>query len=208
MRKHQLHNSEKMASKSDKIEVLLLYGWQGNSAEHWQEWLNKKLQEDGIIIHYPQLPNAHTPTRAAWMHALEDTMKNVHNIENLVVVTHSLGGALWLHYIARHPESISSENRPRKVILVAPPFTNPGIPEIDDFFPLPDAQSITTQINNTKTDYQIVGSDNDDYIPLDTFKQFAHKYNMPFTLLPNAGHINVRAGYGPWPWIYDQVTQV
>lgn len=178
-----------------------MYGWQGNSPEHWQEWLNGKLQEAGITVHYPKLPNAHTPTRAEWMRALDDTMKNIRNIENLVVVTHSLGGALWFHHVASHA------THPRKVILVAPPFTNPGIPEIADFFPLPDSQSIGANLETTKTDYQIVGSDNDTYISLDAFKELSRKYNIPFTLLPNAGHINVSAGYGPWPWIYDQIMQ-
>jgi predicted alpha/beta hydrolase family esterase len=44
-----------------------------------------------------------------------------------------------------------------------------------------------------------VASSNDPYCPVRTAGAYARAWGSEFVRLQNAGHINVEAGFGPWP---------
>jgi predicted alpha/beta hydrolase family esterase len=54
----------------------------------------------------------------------------------------------------------------------------------------------------------LVGSDNDDYASADEVEGIARALGVGSTILPGAGHINVAAGYGAWPFVLDWLAGV
>lgn len=183
-------------------QFLIIHGWQGNEAEHWQSILARQLKEKGEKMCYPQLPEAYFPKLEAWLTALHKEISLFSPDDELIVLTHSLGGALWLQYVSQHLEV-----NPAKVFLVAPPLDNCGISEIADFFPLPEID-----LGIKKADYLptgqaglMVGSDNDPYIPLSKFQKLSGNLGVAFYCLPGKGHINVASGFGEWGWMEEQI---
>ncbi len=169
---------------------LLLYGYGGTHPEHWQGYLANRLKDGGQNVLFPDLPNADRPKLDKWMDYLEQELKDIDS-SDLVVAAHSLGCTLWLQYIAKHPDI-----KPKKVFLVSPPLNDCGIEELSNFFPLPELD-----LNNQA--YQIIGSDNDNFILQEEFETLADKLKIPLKILPGAGHINAPM-HGDWEWMNEE----
>lgn len=177
----------------DKTAFLLLHGYGGSHPLHWQSVLAKKLTEKDQRVIYPDFPQPDQPRLEIWMDYLEDQLKNLK--DDLVVAAHSLGCAIWLHYAAQHPET-----RPRQVFLVSPPLNDCDIEEISDFFPLPE-------LDLSDQPYQMIGSDNDHFIPESDFHILSEKLKVPLKILPDAGHINAPM-HGDWEWINEEIFKL
>jgi len=169
---------------------LLLHGYGGKHPEHWQSHLANFLDEDNQNFKYPDFPEPDLPKLDKWMENLDRIFEHF-NPSSLVVAAHSLGCALWLHYIKKRPDI-----RPLKVYLVSPPLNDCGIAEISNFFPLPD-------LDLSDQNYLAIGSDNDDFIPKKDFEDFAKKYKIPLKILHGAGHINAPV-FGYWEWMVTE----
>ena len=48
---------------------------------------------------------------------------------------------------------------------------------------------------------QMIVSDNDPYIEVEEAQMMAKHYDIPLTIINNAGHINADSGYGKWELI-------
>ena len=169
-----------MASRS----FLILHGLQGSGPGHWQTWLAARLRADGERVAYPDLPDADLPSPAAWRAALEGEVAALPAGE-VIVVCHSLSCLLWLHHVA---EGGAQADR---VLLVAPPSEQAGIPEIAAFFPVP--------LPALSDGARLVCSDNDPYCPEGAAALRAAPLGIPVDVLAGAGHLNPEAGYGAWP---------
>ncbi|WP_213813708.1 alpha/beta hydrolase [Glaciihabitans sp. dw_435] len=92
---------------------LFLHGWENFRPEgHWQHIAVTELRSRGYLVEYPQLPDANTPTVAAWTDAVDAALTRLATPDSpsagdpygarvtapapIVVVAHSLGSALWL----------------------------------------------------------------------------------------------------------------
>lgn len=196
----------------EMTSFLILHGFGGSTDGHWQEWLSERLCEKELNVYFPQFPDWNRPRKSVWLQVLNDTMNRIPEDENLVVVAHSLGCILWLHYAAQ-----KKRRHVNRAILVSPPSDSPGpdtlnffFPEeseqkhqaeeaIQSFYPFPaDKNSLLTAADKTL----IIVSTTDPFLPGSSVLNF-RTYNVPIILLPDMGHINVRSGYGPWPWILE-----
>jgi predicted alpha/beta hydrolase family esterase len=174
---------------------VILHGWQGSEPEHWQSWLADELRASEREVRYPTLPEPDFPELAAWLDALHETLAGLDD-DNFDVVAHSLGAVLWLHHTMRPGDS----PRPARVALIAPPSPSTTIPEIAAFFPPPlDIDAVRRAADGTV----LVGSDNDPYTPEGIAAAYGGPLKIATTVLPDAGHINFGAGFGPWPAVLD-----
>ncbi len=102
----------------------------------------------------------------------------------MVVAAHSLGCIATTHLPAEAVACIHG------ALLVAP-----ADPErrgvLADFAPVPYQPLPYRSI--------LVASANDPYCPVRTAGAYARAWGSEFVRLQNAGHINVDAGFGPWP---------
>jgi predicted alpha/beta hydrolase family esterase len=163
------------------MRFLILHGWQGSGPEHWQSWLAARLREEGHHVGYPVLPDPDHPALGAWLRALEAL-----RCPGQVVICHSLACCLWLHHRARGGAPAE------RVLLVAPPWPEPMIPELAGFFPVPLAPALAGGA-------RVACSDADPYCPRGGADVFGAPLGVPVDRLDGAGHVNPESGHGPWP---------
>ena len=85
--------------------------------------------------------------------------------------------------------------------MVSPPSLHTSEDTIKTFFPCEIPQDI-----HAKKVHMIV-SDNDPWVKMDEAKDLAEHYDMPLTVIENAGHINDDSGYGKWEFIEKLVME-
>jgi predicted alpha/beta hydrolase family esterase len=178
--------------ESPARSYLLLHGWGGSGPEHWQSWLARRLRAVGEFVRYPSLPDSDDPQRDAWLNALHTELGAPPG--ERVVVCHSLAVLLWLHY-ARQP-SVGSVAR---FLLVAPPGPSVNNPQVESFFPAPlDGAAL----RRSAREVLLVCSAADPFCPEQAALLYGAPLDIETQVLPaEARHINVAAGYGPWPWV-------
>jgi predicted alpha/beta hydrolase family esterase len=141
-------------------------------------------------VSFPALPDAEEPRVEPWLAALDAELR-----DGMTVLTHSLGGLLWLHHAARLPQVQAA-----RVLLVALSQPFDEIPESKGFRPAPLSRDGVAAAARETT---IVSSTDDPWAPPDTQRRVAKELGVEIHWLENAGHINTPAGYGPWPWVLD-----
>jgi predicted alpha/beta hydrolase family esterase len=176
---------------------LILHGWQGSGPEHWQSWLAQRLADAGEDVRYPDLPDADHPEVDAWAEVLHDQLASMQG--DRTVLCHSLACLLW----AREAPRIAAEGPVDRVLLVTPPCPVSPIPEAASFYPTPlDPEAVAASAREVR----LVATDNDPYCPAGAARSFGAPLGIEVDVLPGAGHVNVEAGYGPWPaveaWLY------
>ncbi|MEU9732119.1 alpha/beta hydrolase [Streptomyces sp. NPDC048002] len=170
---------------------LILHGWQNHRPEpHWQHWLADRLTALGHQVTYPQLPDADDPEPEVWLQELSRHLPG-----QRVVVAHSLSAVLWLHAAARSLPGVADVDR---VLLVAPPAgaVLRRHPEVAAFSP----PALDFRLPGPT---RLVAGDDDPYCPEGARALFADPLGIPCDVLPGAAHLDLDAGYGPWPSVLD-----
>ena len=158
--------------------IIIVPGWHNSGADHWQSLWAKALPQAQRVEQADWL----TPKRLEWVGELESLL--LARPEPAIVVAHSLGCITTTHVCAQAAARIQS------ALLVAP-----ADPErrahLVDFAPVPHHALPYRSI--------LVASTNDPYCPIRLAGAYARAWGSEFVRLPNAGHINVESGHGPWP---------
>ncbi len=175
-----------------KPKVLILYGWHGSDAPHWQNWLYHQLKDEGYEVSFPQLSDNMNPKKEVW---LREASEAYHALKPNVVIAHSMGNTLWCHLCN---EGLVGEID--RLLMVAPPRDLSEYKEISEFFPV----GISTL--NTK-DVLMVSSTNDPYMSKAEAAIYARANNLKQKVVQNAGHINGDSGFGAWPWVLEWVKE-
>ena len=168
---------------------LILHGWQNHRPEgHWQHWLADRLTAIGHQVGYPQLPDPDDPELDVW---LAESARHL--------VAHSLSAVLWLHAVARGLPGLDAVDR---VLLVAPPSgaVLARHPEVAEFAPPPLEFTLPGPT-------RLVAGDDDPYCEEGADTLYGTPLALPTDILPGAAHLDLDAGYGPWPavlgWCLD-----
>jgi uncharacterized protein len=119
-----------------------------NSKAHWLGWLKKNLEQDGVKVETPEMPEPDRPLWKLW----EDKIDKSKITKDTILVGHSCGGGFWVKYL-----SIHKDVKPGKVILVAP-WLDPDGDETRGFF---DDYKMDSDITKRTEDLVIFNSDND-----------------------------------------------
>lgn len=173
---------------------LILHGWQGSGPLHWQTWLADTLAVDGEEVRYPQLPDPDAPRLERWLSHLRFVLEEMPGART--VVCHSLGCVLWL----RHAAGARPEHRVARVLLVAPPAPWADLPGVQGFFPVDTTpEELAAAAGSTR----LVCATDDPYCPGGADAVYGAPLALPTDVLPGAAHVNVDAGYGPWPAVLE-----
>ena len=174
-----------MSSRS----FLLLHGLCGSPEGHWQSWLAGRLRAAGERVSFPDLPECDDPCPDAWRDALDNALAVLEG--ERIVIAHSLGCLLWVRRASASADGPLAE----RVLLVAPP-------DLEDVAPVVRFLSFEAnpeRVRAAAAETRIVCSDNDPYNPRGAVATFAEPLGLPADLIPGGGHLNLDAGYGPWP---------
>ncbi len=179
------------------VRYLIVPGWQGSSAEHWQSHWQQVLpacarveQDDWLL-----------PERKAWVAQLQRQIAA--DRRPVVLIAHSLGCVTVAHWVAQAPAALL--NRVRGALLVAPAdVERSDCPEpLRNFAPIPNSNLPFASV--------LIGSSNDHAATAQRALEFAQAWGSEAVILPNAGHINVQSGHHRWEqgfiWLYQLQAQ-
>jgi predicted alpha/beta hydrolase family esterase len=129
-----------------------------------------------------QQANWLSPSRLAWVRAISKTILEQEG--QVVIAAHSLGCIATTHL----PVEVTAKIQGALLVAPADPERRGALA---DFSPVPYQPLPYRNI--------LVASSNDPYCPVRTAGAYARAWGSEFVRLQNAGHINVEAGFGPWP---------
>ncbi len=93
--------------------AIIVHGWSGSPRERGLQWLKEKLEERGMEVIVPEMPDADYPRIDAWMGKLAEV--GVPD-EETIYIGHSIGCQTILRYLETLPDGVSVA----KVVLLAP----------------------------------------------------------------------------------------
>ena len=180
------------ASKADsRTPVLIIPGLYNSGPDHWQTHWERTLPNASRVEQADWL----RPTLAEWTESL---VLAVRSNPGAVLVGHSLGCALIAHLAQlRGARGIAG------ALLVAPADVNREGPVgrlLQGFGPMPRLRLPFPSI--------VVASRNDPFIGFGEAENLSRGWGSELIDLGEAGHINVEAGYGPWPYGLDLLEQL
>ncbi|MEA2048744.1 MAG: alpha/beta hydrolase [Campylobacterota bacterium] len=178
---------------SSQDKVLILHGWDGSDAPHWQAELASEIAKNYGTVSFPLLDNCHFPSKNRWLKQLKEILLT---FQPDTVVCHSLANTLWFWLCQE--EQVTAI---KKLYMVSPPSLNTNVETIKTFFPSPLPSTLYAQ------EIEIIVSDNDPYITIEETQSIARHYDAPLSILNNAGHINAESGYGKWEWMEKKVLK-
>ena len=171
--------------------VLILHGWQGSDAPHWQAWLAKELVKRDYDVAFPQFSDSMNPSLDVWM---DEAKLLLQTFAPHIVVAHSMGNTLWFHLLnGGHVRPV------KRTLLVAPPRDLSDYPEVKSFFPVATPTSLESE------EALLVSSSSDPYMNQDEADALAKELGIKNRVIDEAGHINSDSGYGAWPWVLEWV---
>ncbi|WP_437682877.1 RBBP9/YdeN family alpha/beta hydrolase [Sorangium sp. So ce131] len=161
--------------------LLMVPGYTGSGPRHWQTLWEQKLSSARRV----EMPDWDHPDRDAWVEALDRAVAG--GAEPPVLVAHSCGVSTVVHWAAQGARPV------RAALLVAPADTGSRSYPSDalTFHPLPEVELPFPSI--------VVASSNDPYCALERAEALARAWGSRLVNLGACGHINVDAGFGPWP---------
>lgn len=171
--------------------IVIVYGYDGSGAGHWQRWLEAELRGRRVPVLFPELPDPTAPQKDIWVSALADIVAGAGGTP-ITFVCHSLGCWAVDHLLAeRGAHGVAA------ALLVAPPSPQLLFEPVESFLPPPRRAAAWAPIAARTL---LVGSDNDEYTTREEFEDIAGALGVRCHIIPGGGHINVAAGYGPWPF--------
>jgi uncharacterized protein len=158
--------------------ILIVPGWRDSGPGHWQSLWAEQLPGAQRVTQQ----DWNTPRRTEWVASIAHAI--LAQPEPVVVAAHSLGCIATVQLPAEAAARISG------ALLVAP-----ADPErrgvLADFAPVPYQPLPYRSV--------LVASSNDPFCPVRLAGAYARAWGSEFVRMQNAGHINVEAGFGPWP---------
>ncbi len=176
-----------------EVRYLIVPGWQGSSAEHWQSHWQQVLPDCSRVEQDDWL----LPRQQAWIAQLERDIAL--DQRPVVLIAHSLGCVTVAHWAAQASSTLLA--RVRGALLVAPAdVERRDCPSaLRNFAPMP---SLILPFPSV-----LVGSSNDHAADAQRALQFAQQWGSDAVILPNVGHINVESGHQRWEqgfaWLYQ-----
>jgi predicted alpha/beta hydrolase family esterase len=181
--------------------IVLVYGYEGSGPGHWQRWAAATLAERGVTVAFPELPDPSAPQKGVWVAELRTVVEAAaRRGDPVTFLCHSLGCWAVDHLLSEH-----GSQGIHAALLVAPPSPFLLFDPVDSFLPPPRRAEVWAPLAPRTL---LVGSDNDDYASAAELEGVGRELGVACRILPAAGHINIAAGYGPWPFVLEWLTEV
>jgi len=174
-------------------KTLILHGWGGSDAPHWQAELASEIAKNYGTVAFPLLDNCHFPSKNRWIKQVKALLEE---FKPDTVVCHSLANTLWFWLCQ---ENITSVQR---LFMVSPPSLTTTEATIKTFFPCPQPQNVCAK------EVHVIVSDNDPWIQLNEAEEIANAIGASYRVIKNGGHINADSGFGKWELIEELVLGV
>lgn len=173
-----------------KSTIFILPGL-GNSGDgHWQTiWEN---EFRFTRIHQREW---NAPHKEEWIDTIQNEISK-YDPSTIILIGHSLACSTIVYWSQKYQTKIKG------ALLVAPSDTESEVypPGTTGFKPMP--------LSKLPFRSTTISSTNDEYVSVERANQFANAWGSKLILLPDAGHINVAAGFGRWPGGLDFLKEL
>ncbi len=163
---------------SSQTSIVIVPGWRDSGPGHWQSLWAESLPDAVRVVQDDWV----SPVKTAWVAAIGRTI--LAQPGPVVVAAHSLGCIATTHL----PSDVARKIQGALLVAPADPERR-GV--LADFAPVPYQPLPYRSI--------VVASNNDPFCPVRTAGAYARSWGSELVRLQNAGHINIEAGFGPWP---------
>jgi uncharacterized protein len=170
------------------MTTFIIPGVYGSESEHWQSWMERR-QYDAKRIHQQDW---NTPCLEKWSKKLLSELERAK--EPVWLVAHSLGCLVSVVAGVACPDKVAG------AFLVAP--ADPRRFTMKDFADQDPEGILAAKIlpkHRLPFPTMMVASENDPWMLLSRASYWAHIWGAQFVNIGQAGHINVKSGYGDWP---------
>lgn len=159
--------------------VIILHGLGANPYIMWFPWLRRQLEDKGVHVDVPVLPESFKPTYDNWMLAARTYAKNASG--STLFVGHSLGGVLALRLLEKTaPWKVGG------VVTVASPFAVQA--KIGDFMTFFDARINWRKVKNRARLFTAIHAKNDPVVPYDHALRYGELLDAKLVLTDRGGH--------------------
>ncbi len=173
-----------------ETSVLVVPGWNGSGAGHWQTLWEQKYPR----FHRVEQHNWTRPSRSDWIARIDADVDRLNRdrVESpTFLVAHSLGClaiAHWAETAGKKTDLVEG------VFFVAPPWLTES-----DQCPAPLADFLPMPTRRLPFPSLLVASEDDPYLPIEIGARLASAWGSDFVDVGRQGHINIASGHGPWP---------
>ena len=178
---------------SQPSKTLILHGWGGSDAPHWQAELAAEIAKDYGTVSFPLLDNCHFPSKNRWIKQVKAILED---FKPDTVVCHSLANTLWFWLCQEE-----GMQEVKRLFMVSPPSLQTKEKTISTFFPCALPKNIYAK------EIHMIVSDTDPWVKMDEAESIATQIGAEFTTIHDAGHINDDSGYGKWDLIENLVME-
>jgi len=178
-------STEALSAPIETASVLVIPGWNGSGAGHWQTLWEQKYPR----FHRVEQNNWTRPSHQDWIAQIDADITSA--TPRIFLIAHSLGCLAVAHWAESAGEKAELVEG---AFLVAPPWLTAGDQcpaQLTDFLPMP--------LGRLPFPSLFVASENDPYLPIEIGARLASAWGSDFVDVGRQGHINVESGHGPWP---------
>ncbi len=170
--------------RSESIRYLIVPGWKGSPAAHWQSHWQRSLPNSARVEQSDWLH----PRREDWIAELDRSVAM--STQPIILIAHSLGCVTVAHWAAQ--ASMDTLHRVRGALLVAPAdVQREGCPDaLRDFAPISRQALPFPSL--------LVGSDSDAAATADRAIELGQNWASDTVILRGVGHINTQSGHTHW----------
>lgn len=169
--------------RGEPVRVLIVPGLGDSGPGHWQTWLQTQYR-DALRV---QQDDWLTPELDAWAKRIGQTLAR-HPRTAWIAVAHSFGCLALARYLhLNRPDLDGTPHGLRAALLVAP--AEPRKFDVEAKLPRDGLGLPAT----------VIASDTDPWMTAESARLWAERWSARHTNLGAVGHINVEAGFGPWP---------
>jgi predicted alpha/beta hydrolase family esterase len=164
------------------MQIVIVPGLGGSGPDHWQSHWERAYSRARRV----RQSDWDKPVRSLWIERLTEELERA---PGAILVGHSLGCAVIAHLAWRHPDL-----KVGGALLVAPADVDHlgrGSPQLGEFAPMPIGRLPFRSV--------VVASTNDPYMSIERARFLAKAWGAGLVNAGACGHINVAAGFGPWP---------
>jgi len=182
------------------MNFFIFHGIYGHPQENWFPWLKKELEIRGFEVIVPKFPTPLNQSLESWLRTIANYEDKIN--DETIMIGHSLGAAFILDYLDIKNKKIKA------AFLVAGYFKliNNEFDEMNRSFVGRDFNWPKIKKNCSK--FFVIGSDNDQYIPLEATKEMAKMLDAELKIVHNGGHLNAKAGFTSFPVLLKTILKI
>lgn len=161
--------------------ILIVPGFGNSGRGHWQSILERSIPGARRV----EMPSWSVPLRDEWVAAIVAAVAAAPAPP--VLVAHSLGCIAVAHWAGTSRRDVHAA-----MLVAACDPERSGLPRpLRDFAPVP--------LEKLEFRTLLVASSDDPYCSVSRAADFAHGWGATLRVVGRRGHLNVEAGFGPWP---------